>query len=286
MPVRDDPRAFLLPPVAPLSEALAFHLAKPYVRELPKADRPTGRPKREEGGLAGRKERQLQLALQMLTPRIRQEQETIFQLLTPVLQAGELTDRWLRNELEKYLLTPSGVLDPRRLREWHQENLLLYSEEGKPEAQSAAALLLMRRLDCRKERGWLPPGGVKVPSTFVCWRYDAPGLPPVPYELPLARQDESHPSVLVPTPEEMQSPYILCTPWKGAVWASCAWVLVEHGAIRWVGTPREDQCTSWLSSQERGSLVSSTSLAKEVLCILAVRFLTSGDSPQTTQKNA
>ena len=215
MPVRDDPRAFLLPPVAPLTEALAFHLAKPYVRELPQEGRPTGRPSREEGGLEGRRERQVQLALKMLTPNIQKEQKNIFELLTPVLQAGELTDRWLRNELEKYLPDKRDVLDPKRLHEWHQKNLLIYTEQGEPEAQSTAALLLMRRLDRRKERRWLPPQGVAALQSFARWRYDAPGLAPVPYELPLVIVGGTTESLIYKLrPEPSPNPYILSTPWK------------------------------------------------------------------------
>src|SRR5712691_7361560 len=189
MPVRDDPRAFLLPSVAPLTEVLAFHLAGPYVRELPQELRPAGRPSREEGGLAGRRDRQLQLALQLLIPKIQEEQAKFFEQLTPVLQAGELTHRWLRDELEKYL-SDKKVIDPQRLREWHKENLLLYDDRGEPEAQSTAALLLMRQLDRRKARRWLPPGRLSTPQSFLYWRQDAPHLSLVPYELPLILLDD------------------------------------------------------------------------------------------------
>jgi hypothetical protein len=250
MPVRDDPRAYLLPPVAPLTEALAFHLAKPYVRELPQEDRPTGRPSREEGGLAGRQERLLQLALKILTPRIQDEQTKVFELLTPVLEAGELTRRWLRNELEKYL-PEKGIAYLERLREWHRENLLLYTEQGEPEPNSTAALLIMRRLDRRRKRGWLPPHGLPTPQSFVCWRHDDPKLPPIPYELPLMLT-ESAPdsSIYKHRPEPSPRPYILYTPWKGASWDDPSWIVFEEGTARWVGEPDEDMLKHWLSAQE------------------------------------
>lgn len=276
MPVRDDPRAFLLPPVAPLTEVLAFHLAEPYVRELPQEDRPTGRPSREEGGLAGRKERQKQLALKMLIPRIQQEQKNIFELLTPVLQAGELSDRWLRNELEKFLPDESEVLDPRQLRIWRQRNLLLYIGKKKPEVQSTAALLLMRRLDRRKERSWLPPKGLAAPQSFVCWRYDAPGLAPVPYELPLVIVGSTVVGPIYKSrPEPGPSPYILSTVWKGASWDDPAWIVLEEGAARWVGSPSEDQLAEWLSTQEIASLAplsGQTDRIRQALRILADRL--------------
>ena len=279
MPIRDDPRGFLLPAVAPLSEALAFHLAKPFVRELPQECRHVGRPSREEGGLAGRKERLLQLALKMVTPQILDEQKYVYELLAPVLEAGELTRRWFRNELEKYL-PEKGVAYLERLREWHRENLLLYTEQGEPEPNSTAALLIMRRLDRRRQRGWLPPHGLPVPQSFVCWRQDAPELPPIPYELPLVLI-ESTPgsSIYKLRPEQGSRPYILTTPWKLVSWNDDAWLLYDEGAIRWVGEPDESILSSWLTAQELEQLpapdraVSKESRARQALHFVVSRRL-------------
>jgi hypothetical protein len=273
MPVRDDPRAFLLPPVAPLTEALAFHLARPYVSQLPQQDRPTGRPSREEGGLAGRQERLLHLALRMLTPAILEEQKKIFELLAPVVQEGELTRRWLRNELEKYL-PEKGIVFPERLREWHRENLLLYTEQGEPEANSTAALLIMRRLDRRRQRGWLPPHGIPAPQSFVYWRQDAPELPALPYELPLVLTESQVGSpVYKPHPEPNQTPYILWTFWKGAFWDEPdAWMVTSQGAIRWEGQISNEQAVAWLKPHEHamvGEMPHEESIPRKVLRVLA-----------------
>jgi len=279
MPVRDDPRGLLLPAVAPLNEALAFHLAKPYVRELPQEYRHIGRPSRAEGGLAGRKERLLQLALKMLIPRILDEQKNVYELLAPVLEAGELTRRWLRNELEKYL-PEKGITYLERLREWHRENLLLYTEQGEPEPTSTAALLIMRRLDRRRQRRWLPPHGLPVPQSFMCWRQDGPELPPVPYELPLALiEGTAVSSIHAFRPEQSPAPYILATPWKGVAWNDDAWLIHDNGAIRWVGEPDESVLFRWLTTQEVEELSApgmeeyGESRANQALHILARRMM-------------
>src|SRR6266581_3551056 len=97
MPIRDDPRAFLLAAVAPLTEALAFHLAGSYIKDVP---RPIGRPSKAAGDVAARKEQRLRSALELILPSIAMEQEKVYALLDPLVRAGNLTKKWLLNELE------------------------------------------------------------------------------------------------------------------------------------------------------------------------------------------
>ncbi len=269
MQSRADARIRWMSDVAPLTEPLAWHLATARMKALP---RPAGRPSREAGDANTREARLILAALRQMIPEIVSEQQQVFALMDPIVSAGKLTRKWLLDQLSKYV-PDNQLVYPDRLREWHRDNLLLYTEQGQLEPQSTAAILVMRRLDHR-QKGWLPRQ-LPTPRSFFCWRRDASNLEAVPYELPLV-SIEGHPSVVKPSPATGPAPYVLWTTWKGAAWRDDAWLVYDTGAIRWVGNPSEEELAQWLSPQAMATLAvpaSRKDLAKQALAILATDSL-------------
>jgi hypothetical protein len=260
----------MLPLFAPLTEEMVGDLAAFRERFLP---RDTGRPPRDAGDKAARYQRRLRMALEMLVPEVAQARQRVFELMQSEIQrTGCLTRRWL---LVDVLYPPPHTPYQERLTDWHRENLLLFDRDGEPEPNSTAAILLLRELVRRKR--WLPPPPPK-PRSFYCFRYDAPGDDPVPYELPLIPVDVAHPFALKPTPTQGPLPYVLWTPWKGAAWDDNTWLVYDEGAVRWVGDATEDVLTRWLSPQEWESLSTQGEAelterrARQALLILASRL--------------
>jgi len=203
------------------------------------------------------------------------EQERLYREMDPLVRSGTLSRKWLLDELEKHI-PGEGIAYPDRLRDWHRDHILLYTDQERIEFQSTAALLLMRRLDRRKYRNWLP-ARLPTPQSYLCWRRNIRHEASIPYEMPLLAVDPADPAVVVkPPPPGEESPYVLYTNWKGACWDDEAWLLTDEGAIRWVGEPTDEHLASWLSPQEMATLATSgsqTDRAKQALSILAVRFL-------------
>ncbi len=265
-----------IPLFAPLAADQVWDLLSNREENLPKERVPRGTDM-----LAWYMQRTLRVQ-NLLLPDVANARQRVFALFDPVVRAGQLTRRWLVDILYPPPLTPY----PDRLREWNEENFLLFDQNGEPDPQTAAAILLQRELDSRKRK---LPHPRSQPRSYYCFRYDTLGGGPVSYELPLVPVDASHPSVFKPTPAEGPLPYVLYTPWKGASWDAPAWVVFEEGAARWVGQPSDDVLTQWLSPQELASLAASANLehrAKQALHILATNFLmqrsTSDDSAGTT----
>ena len=251
-----------MPLFAPLALDQVQDLVTVREKQVPRTE---GRPRREAGNPMERYERRLVTALDALLPEVAIARQHVFELLDRLVRSGQ----WNRRALLDVLYPVPLTAYPARLYEWRNERFLFLDKHGDPELQSSAALLVQHELDTRKRK--LPPPRAR-PSSFFCWRWDTREQTPSSFELPL--NDGGEGPVLKPTPVPGPLPYVLATPWKGVAWDDPdGWMLVENGALRWVGTPQEHQLTTWLSAQERGSLVSSTDSAKEVLRILAVRFL-------------
>jgi hypothetical protein len=268
-----------LVPRMPLFAPLALDQVQDlmYVREK-KVPRTEGRPRREAGDKIARYEQRLLLALDTLLPEVAMARQHVFALLDRLIQTGQ----WNRRALLDILYPAPLTAYPARLYEWRNEHFLFLDKHGDPEIQSAAAILVQRELDTRKRR--LPPPRAE-PRSFYCWRWDTPQRPPSSYEMPLAPAEREGGVVLKPHPKPGPLPYILTTLWKGAAWDSDAWLVVEGGALRWVGLPTEEHLAVWFSQQEMASLASSTDRidrAKRALRLLADRLPHSSSSDTPT----
>ena len=263
-----------MPLLAPLAEDQVQDLVSHRETMLPRGK--GGRPKRGESKIV-RYERRLEQALESLIPDVAIARQQVFDLMDPIVGSGQLTRRWLVDILYPPPLTPY----PDRLREWREENFLLFDENGNPEPQTTAAILVQKELDVRRRK--LPPPR-PVPRSFFCWRQDAPGLPPVPYELPLVNVGgATGRPVYKQRPEPGPSPYILSTIWKGVSWDDPDWLVYNEGTIRWVGEPTEDELTRWLSPQGLERLpiqgeALAESRARQALRILADQLRHNADS--------
>lgn len=256
-----------LPLFAPLALDQVWDLLSSREENLPR-----GRIQRGEDKLAWYEQRLLQAQESLLT-NVVSARRKVFELLDPVVRNGQLTRRWLIDILYPPPLTPY----PDRLREWREENFLLYDQNEEPEPQSTAAILIQRELDARKRK---LPHPRSNPRSFFCWRQDAPELQPYPYELPYVSVDSTlERPIYHLRPEQSPSPSILATPWKGVSWNDETWLIYDEGAIRWVGEPDEDMLRHWLSVQELeqlsapGRADSSESRARQALRFLASRLI-------------
>lgn len=273
----DDDRPRKFAELAPLTKSFALHLASYLLRA---SQRPAGRPHKMEGeDVVTRAERRLLAALDQLIPLIQARRQTIFDLVNPVLSSGNLTEKWLLQTLSQY--TPGQMMIyPQRLAEWRDVHLLLRTASGEPEPNSVCCLLLARMLNPNRT-GWLPRP--TAAEAYWCWRLDAPGRILLPYEMPLVILDQERPDVVKIAPREEEVPFVLWTPWQGAAWDSDAWVVVEGGAIRWVGEPTMNQLPQWLSQQEMATLAASgaegnSNQSRQALRILADHLIHNADS--------
>lgn len=259
--------------LAPLTRSFAIHLANYLRKSLP--PREIGRPRRAEGDVLMRTEKQIFDALDQLLPLVQNNREEIYSLIDPLVKANELTQKHFLPILNRY--TPKNMMIyPHKLKDWPKKNLLFYDAPDKINPQIACCILLSRIIDTNRT-GWLP----RPPDfeSFWCWRYDAVDAQPAYYELPLVAFDPEHPNVLKPTSAEGPSSFLLITPWKGAGWDSPVdWLISNEGAIRWVGEPGEGTLALWLTAQEREQLIAPVdgkhieSLARQALHILANRL--------------
>lgn len=138
-------------------------------------------------------------------------------------EAGDL------EEAETY--TPSMQM----VSDWHQRGLLRYSEWGMPKANSAAAILIMRRM-IRKARSWLPSTMDRDEPDCWVWGLLPGEQTPTPHALPLAPTTPSHTLLM--------SPYPL-------VALEGKWTLFhKRGAVRWAGTCLVNGQPFWDVSEE------------------------------------
>ena len=277
----EDDRSRKFADLAPLTKSFALHLASYLLRM---AQRPAGRPHKTEGAdVVTRAERRLLEAIDQLIPLVQARNQSIYDLVNPVVTSGNLTEKWLLQTLNQFTPGKRQVY-PQRLAEWRRANLLLYCTEDEPEPNSVCCLLLARAINPNRT-GWLPRP--PAAETYWCWRLNTPDSSPFPYELPLAVvTGTTERPVYRPRPEPGVTPYILYTPWKGASWDDSAWLVYDEGAVRWVGDPTEDVLTLWLllQEQERLSLQGEPeeSRARRALRILASRLIHNPSSGNTT----
>jgi hypothetical protein len=151
------------------------------------------------------------------------------------LKEHRVTQQWLAKSIQ--------MSDPKKrhvsyrtLNSWSTERgLLRLREWGRPEFQSAAALLIMR-LSSSLKSGWLPSSIAPDEPAFWIWMQTDPSSPPVPVPLPL--NEEGYQRFPVAT--------LFWSEWPGAGWLD-GWLSIgAFGAIRWAG--RRDQ--RWTLSQQ------------------------------------
>jgi len=257
-----------LPAFAPLAEDQVRDLLIQRERLLPLGSE--GRPKRGTPDKLAREEQRQRRALEGLLTDTRSARQQVFERLDPLVRAGQLTRRALLDILYPAPLTPY----PERLNEWVREKFLWFDEQGNPDPQPTAAILLQRALDPRKRK---LPTLRSEPRSFFCWRQEGRGKPPIPYELPLVGTSENrrHPGYKM-RPDPGRSLSILQTVWKGVAWGDKNWLVYDQGAICWLGEPTEDTMVDWLSPSEMATLAGSSrqeERAERALCILAAEFV-------------
>jgi hypothetical protein len=258
-----------LPAFAPLAEDQVRDLLIQRERLLPLLSE--GRPRRGTPDKLAREEQRQRQALEELLTETGAARKLVFELLDPLVRSGQLTRRALLDILYPAPLTPY----PERLNEWVRERLLWFDEQGNPDPQPTAAILLQRALDPRKRK--LPPPRSE-PRSFYCWRLEGRDKPPLPYELPLVGTSEKrrHPEYKM-RPEPGRSLSLLQTAWKGVAWGDKHWVVNDQGAICWLGEPTEQGMADWLLPSEMATLADSShpeERAVRALSILATECVT------------
>jgi len=219
----------LLPAFAPLSRPMVIHLLLgKRRRSLVRADNPSSVLFQETG--------YTQDEWDALEQEVRIKRQEVEALMYPLVQSKALSTEWLRQTLNIYAPgEKSEQISLPTLTVWRKRGLLIYEQRNRPEATSAAALLIARMIDVR-ERNWLPASIEVGEPRWWCWRQDDPQLDPTPCPLPLS--------------ERFPPGTLFWTPWVGAAWDS-HWMRINSlGAIRWAGAVREDQQTWWTVSEQ------------------------------------
>ncbi len=218
-----------MPQLAPLPIPMALHLLKQQRKLLKKAVRTSSQDELEKG------------ALSLLEKKVQEKRDAVYILMNLLIQA-ELSSReaglsttWLLQALSAHMPGQQPV-PSQTLSLWRERKLLRYQEWGRPDAESAAALLLARMVD-ERIRNWLPTTIGEDEPHWWCWRQDTPELLPVPCPIPF-------PADLPPTA-------LLWTPWGGATWDP-HWLKIGtgRGAIRWTGAVSEHRCVRWTISRQ------------------------------------
>ena len=160
--------------------------------------------------------------IEMLIKEVREKRETAFFYMNPFITSGVFTTARLLDTLSIYSPTHKPLPRP-TLSFWSRRGLVRFEAQGRPEPQSAAALLIARLID-DGERNFLPDTIIEEEGSWWCTAQTSPHA--LPHTLPVSRLDELPPASL------------LWTPWSGAAW-STDWVMIhdvhsnDRGAIRW-----------------------------------------------------
>ena len=217
-----------MPRFAPLPIPTVLHLLKQQHKHLKKM-----------GGASSPEELD-HMAWVLLEKKVREKRESIYAYLDPLVRSSqvgsktELSTTWIRRVLTAY--TPGKKNVPvQTLSLWRERNLLRYREWGRPDPDSAAALLLARMVD-ERIRNWLPTT-LEDEAYWWCWRQDTPESSPVPCPVPL--------------PNDLPPTTLLWTPWRGAAWDP-HWMKVGNnlGAIRWARAVIENQHLRWVITEQ------------------------------------
>jgi hypothetical protein len=254
-----------LPPLAPLNQPLADHLAG--IESLPEGGR--GRVTITNGVDLGELLEAHTRARYALAARVPAVRDTVYETMRQVIGSvpigaghgrGPLTTRAFLELLQQAVdevcadLPPAERPTPTRstIHRWRNSEggsgLLRYRDQDDIDPQSAAAILLTRRL-ARTPHNWLPSGRHHFTAedlSWWAWCYEHPGAAPVACSV--AHLGDMPPCSLV------------FTPWKGAAWLD-GWQGVPGGAFRWAGTPSVADLDIWYAS---GSLNAPEAL-KELL---------------------
>ncbi len=182
-----------------------------------------------------------QAAWFLLEEKVREKRDAVSTLMNPLTQAEQLSREpglstaWLLQALSAHMPGQQPV-PSQTLSLWRERKLLRYREWGRPDAESAAALLLARMVD-ERIRNWLPTTIGEAEPHWWCWRQDTPEMVPIPCPTPL--------------PADLPLSALLWTPWVGATWDR-HWLKIGtgRGAIRWAGAVSEQRCVRWTISQQ------------------------------------
>lgn len=221
--------ALKMPLLAPLPLPMVLHLFKWQRKYLKKHTRAIAPNELD------------QAAWFLLEEKVREKREAVYTLMNPMMQADKssreagLSTAWILQVLTAHMPGKQPV-PSQTLSLWRERNLLRYQEWGRPDAESAAALLLARMVD-ERIRNWLPTTLGEDEPQWWCWRQDTPEMVPIPCPIPL--------------PANLPLTALLWTPWVGAAWDP-HWLKIGNdlGAIRWAGAVSEHRCVRWTISQQ------------------------------------
>jgi len=139
----------------------------------------------------------------------------VFRALAPLVAANALTSQALLR-LVQAVSPQKSHPEISLLTTWRQRGLLRMQRRNYPDPQSAAALLLARKLSPAALRRWLPSALLPTEPFWYCYRQDAP-------QSPLA-------ACPVPLPPAIPQTTLLWTPWVGASWLP-DWQLIDTVAV-------------------------------------------------------
>jgi hypothetical protein len=186
-------------------------------------------------------------------PRVEIAREAIYALMrsiigngpiSPVPGSGPLTTRVFLDLLQQNVngLFSSLPADERpsptrsTIHRWRNSEtgsgLLRYREQDDIDPQSAAAILITRRV-AKTLHNWLPSGRNQFTAedlAWWCWCYERPDAQPIACSS--ARL------------AELPSYSLVFTPWRGAAWID-GWQVVPGGAFRWAGMPSAADLDIW-----------------------------------------
>ncbi len=143
-------------------------------------------------------------ALANLRDAVAGVRQTVYQEIDDLVPANQFTIHRFRALLQAVSPAGSEPTD-QTFALWRARGVLRMHRRGIPDPQSAAAILIARRVTPpERRRGWLPAEILPTEPAWWCWRQDGPGASMTPCPIPLPR--DSPPSAL------------LWTEWRGAAW--------------------------------------------------------------------
>lgn len=241
-----------LPPLAPLSKPLADYLAG--IASLP--DEGRGRVTITNGIDLGEWITAHAHARKALSTRVEIARAAVYDTMRPIMGTGSITPVYGRGPLTTRVfldllqytvhevfadLSPHDRPSPTRstIHRWRNtENgsgLLRYRDQDDIDPQSAAAILIARRVVCVLHN-WLPSGRNQFSPedlTWWCWCYEHPDACPIP--CPMTHLADVPPYSFV------------VTPWRGAGWLE-GWQVIPRGAFRWAGQPSITDQERWYAN--------------------------------------